>query len=140
MSASESEEIETEPEEEVEEEPQEEVEEMASADEDSSEEEDVDEDSDEIYKEADLEFARFIIQMRLAFNNIQEVNYSAFKYLKIFYKKFRAFKSSNLYKILREEMNEFEASHQFVSKTEVLERSLNTYLLVVIFSSAHKSL
>ena len=56
MSASESEEIETEPEEEVE--PQEE--EMESAD--SSEEEDVEE-SDEIYKEADLEFARFIIQM-----------------------------------------------------------------------------
>ena len=36
---------------------------MESADEESSEEEDV-EDSDEIYKEADLEFARFIIQMR----------------------------------------------------------------------------
>ena len=122
MSASESEEIETE-EEEVEEEPQEE--EMDSADEESSEEEDVDEESDEIYKEADLEFARFIIQMQLAFNNIQEVNYSALRYLKIFYKKFRAFKSSNLYKILREEMNEFEANHQFVSKTEVLERSLN---------------
>ena len=122
MSASESEEIETE-----EEEPQEEVEEMKSADEDqsSSEEEDVDEDSDEIYKESDLEFARFIIQMRLAFNNIQEVNYSALRYLKIFYKKFRAFKSSNLYKILREEMNDFEAGHQFVSKTEVLERSIN---------------
>ena len=97
---------------------------MESADEDSSEEEDVEE-SDEIYKEADLEFARFIIQMQLAFNNIQDVNYSAIKYLKIFYKKFRAFKSSNLYKILREEMNDFEAGHQFVSKTEVLERSLN---------------
>ena len=121
MSASESEEIETEPEEEAE--PQEE--EMESADEDSSEEEDVDEESDEIYKEADLEFARFIIQIQLAFNNIQKVNYSSLRYLKIFYKKFRAFKSSNLYKILREEMNEFEASHQFVSKTEVLERSLN---------------
>ena len=119
MSASESEEIETE--EEVE--PQ--AEEMESPDDDSSEEEDVDEESDEIYKESDLEFARFIIQMQLAFNNIQEVNYSALRYLKIFYKKFRAFKSSNLYKILREEMNEFEASHQFVSKTEVLERSLN---------------
>ena len=76
---------------------------MESADEDqsSSEEEDV-EDSEEIYKEADLEFSRFIIVMRLAFNNIQEVNYSAVKYLKIFYKTFRAFKSSNLYKILRE--------------------------------------
>ena len=122
MSASESEEIETEPEEEVEEE----VEEMESADEDqrSSEEEDVDEDSDEIYKEADLEFARFIIQMRLAFNNIQEVDYSAIRYFKIFYKKLEL-KSSNLYKILCEEMKEFEASHQFVSKTEVLERSLN---------------
>ena len=123
MSASESEEI-SEPEEE---EPQEEVEEMESADEDqsSSEEEDVDEDSDEIYKESDLEFARFIIQMRLAFNNLHEVDYSALRYLKIFYKKFRAFKSSNLYKILREEMNDFEAGHQFVSKTEVLERSIN---------------
>ena len=77
MSASESEEMS---------EPEEEVEEMASADEDSSEEEDVDEESDEIYKESDLEFARFIIQMRLAFNNIQEVNYSALRYLKIFYK------------------------------------------------------
>ena len=124
MSASETEEIETEPEEEVEEEPQEE--EMESADEESSEEEeDVDEESDEIYKEADLEFARFILQMQEAFNNTEQVNYSALKYLKIFYKKFRAFKSSNLYKILREEMSEFEASHQFVSKTEVLERSLN---------------
>ena len=119
MSASESEEIETE--EEVE--PQ--AEEMESPDDDSSEEEDVDEESDEIYKESDLEFARFIIQMQLAFNNIQEVNYSALRYLKIFYKKFRAFKSSNLYKILREEMSEFEASHHFVSTTEVLERSLN---------------
>ena len=119
MSASESEEIEAE----EEGEPQAEV--IEPADEESSEEEDVDEESDEIYKEADLEFARFIIQMQLAFNNIQEVNYSALRYLKIFYKKFRAFKSSNLYKILREEMNEFEASHQFVSKTEVLERSLN---------------
>ena len=118
MSASESEEI-SEPEEEVETQD----EEMSSAD--SSEEENVDEESDEIYKESDLEFARFIIQMKLAFNNIQEVNYSALRYLKIFYKKFRAFKSSNLYKILREEMNDFEAGHQFVSKTEVLERSIN---------------
>ena len=117
MSASESEEIETEEDVETQDE------EMSSAD--SSEEQDVDEESDEIYKESDLEFARFIFQMQLAFNNIQEVNYSALRYLKIFYKKFRAFKSSNLYKILREEMNEFEASHQFVSKTEVLERSLN---------------
>ena len=116
MSASESEEIETEPEEEVQEE------EMESAD--SSEEEDADKESYEIYKEADFEFSRFIIQMRLAFNNIQEVNYSALRYLKIFYKKFRAFKSSNLYKILREEMNDLEAGHQFVSKTEVLELSL----------------
>ena len=120
MSASESEEM-SEPEEEVE--PQ--AEEIESADEDSSEEEDVDEEPDEIYKEADFEFARFIIQMQLAFNNIQEVNYLALRYLKIFYKKFRAFKSSNLYKILSEEMNDFEVSHQFVSKTEVLERSLN---------------
>ena len=118
MSASESEEIETE-----EEEVETQDEEMSSPD--SSEEENVDEESDEIYKEADLEFARFIIQMRLAFNNIQEVNYSALRYLKIFYKKCRAFKSSNLYKILREEMNDFEAGHQFVSKTEVLERSIN---------------
>ena len=120
MSASsESEEI-SEPKEEVESQ----KEEVSSPD-SSEAEEDVDEESDEIYKEADLEFARFIIQMRLAFNNIQEVNYSALRYLKIFYKKFRAFKSSNLYKILSEEMNEFEASHQFVSKTEVLERSIN---------------
>ena len=118
MSASESEEM-SEPEEEIE--PQ--KEEVSSPD--SSEDEDADEESDEIYKESDLEFARFIIQMQLAFNNIQEVNYSVIRYLKIFYKKFRAFKSSNLYKILREEMNEFGASHQFVSKTEVLERSLN---------------
>ena len=123
MSASETEEIETEPEEEVEEEPQEE--EMESADEESSEDEDVDEESDEIYKEADLEFARFILQMQEAFNNTEQVNYSALKYLKIFYKKFRAFKSSNLYKIIREEMNDFEAGHQFCSKTEVLERSIN---------------
>ena len=77
MSASESEEI-SEPEEEVETQD----EEMSSAD--SSEEENVDEESDEIYKESDLEFARFIIQMRLAFNNIQEVSYSALRYLKIF--------------------------------------------------------
>ena len=129
MSASETEEIETEPEEEVEEEPQEE--EMESADEESSEDEDVDEESDEIYKEADLEFARFILQMQEAFNNTEQVNYSALKYLKIFYKKFRAFKSSNLFKILREEMNEFEASHQFVSKTEVLERSLNVQRIFI---------
>ena len=119
MSASESEEM-SEPEEEIE--PQ--KEEVSSPD-SSEAEEDVDEESDEIYKEADLEFARFIIQMRLAFNNIQEVHYSALRYLKIFYKKFRAFKSSNLYKIIREEMHDFEAGHQFTSKTEVLERSIN---------------
>ena len=117
MDASESEEI-SEPEEGVETQ----VEEMSSPDSSDAEEE---EESDEIYKEADLEFARFIIQMRLAFNNLHEVDYSALRYLKIFYKKFRAFKSSNLYKILREEMNDFEAGHQFVSKTEVLERSIN---------------
>ena len=119
MSASECEEM-SEPEEEVESQ----KEEVSSPD-SSEAEEDVDEESDEIYKEADLEFARFIIQMRLAFNNLHEVDYSALRYLKIFYKKFRAFKSSNLYKILREEMNDFEAGHQFVSKTEVLERSIN---------------
>ena len=80
MSGSESEEM-SEPEEGVE--PQ--KEEVSSPD-SSEAEEDVDEESDEIYKEADLEFARFIIQMRLAFNNIQEVDYSALRYLKIFYK------------------------------------------------------
>ena len=52
---------------------------------------------------------------RLALNHIQKVDYPAVKYLKMDYKKIRGFKISNLYIVLREEMHNLKASHQFVS-------------------------
>ena len=91
--------------------------------EDSSDEE-MDAEGNKIYKEADLEFARFLIEMRLALNEHHDVDYTAVNYLKMLYKKFKAFKSSNLYSVLREEMADFKASHKFASSSEVLENAL----------------
>ena len=94
-----------------------------SNEEDSSDEE-MDEKGNQIYKEVDLEFARFLIQMRLALNNHYDVDYTAVNYLKMFYKKFKALKSSNLYSVLCEEMADFKAGHKFASSSEVLENTL----------------
>ena len=91
--------------------------------EDSSDEE-MDAEGNKIYKEVDLEFARFLIEMRLALNEHHDVDYTAVNYLKMLYKKFKAFKSSNLYSVLREEMADFKASHKFASSSEVLENAL----------------
>ena len=102
--------------------------ESSSSDDDSDEEDSSDEEMDaegnKIYKEADLEFARFLIEMRLALNEHHDVDYTAVNYLKMLYKKFKAFKSSNLYSVLREEMADFKASHKFASSSEVLENAL----------------
>ena len=73
---------------------------------------------------ADLEFARFLIQMRLALNKHHDVDYTAVNYLKMFYKKFKAFKSPNLYSVLCEEMVDFKVIRKFVSSSEVLENAL----------------
>ena len=43
----------------------------------------------------------------------------------MFYKKFKAFKSSNLYSVLREEMADFKASHKFASSSEIVEMLKN---------------
>ena len=94
-----------------------------SGEEDSSDEE-MDAEGNKIYKEVDLEFARFLIEMRLALNEHHDLDYTAVNYLKVFYKKFKAFKSSNLYSVLREEMSDFKASHKFASSSEVLENAL----------------
>ena len=94
-----------------------------SNEEDSSDEE-IDAEGNKIYKEADLEFARFLIQIRLALNEHHNVDYTAVNYLKMLYSKFKAFKSSNLYSVLREEMAEFKGSHKFASSSEVLENVL----------------
>ena len=67
---------------------------------------------------------RFLIQMRLALNDYHDVDYTAVNYLIIFFKKFKAFKSSNLYSVLREEIAEFKGSHKFASSSEVLENAL----------------
>ena len=91
---------------------------------DSSSDESMDEEGNKIYKEADLDIARFIIKMRLAFNAQHEVDYNAVDYLMIFYKKFKAFKASNLYSIIREEMADFKTTHKFASSSEVLENAL----------------
>ena len=57
----------------------------ASDEEDSSNDE-MDEEGNKIYKESDLEFARFLIQMKLAFNAHHDVEYTVVNYLKIFNK------------------------------------------------------
>jgi len=94
------------------------------SDEEDSSDEEMDAEGNKIYKEVDLEFARFLIEMRLALNEHHDVDYTAVNYLKVFYKKFKAFKSSNLYSVLREEMADFKASHKFASSSEVLENAL----------------
>ena len=94
------------------------------SDEEDSSDEEMDAEGNKIYKEVDLEFARFLIEMRLALNEHHDVDYTAVNYLKMFYKKFKAFKSSNLYSVLREEMADFKASHKFASSSEVLENAL----------------
>ena len=66
------------------------------SDEEDSSNEEVDVERNKIYKEADQEFARFLIEMRLALNEHHDFDYTAVNYLKVFYKKFKAFKSSNL--------------------------------------------
>ena len=95
----------------------------ASDEEDSSNDE-MDEEGNKIYKESDLEFARFLIQMRLAFNAHHDVDFTAVSYLKMIFKKFKAFKSSNLYSVLREEMSDFKNGHKFASSSEILENAL----------------
>ena len=89
-----------------------------SDDEDSSDEE-MDAEGNKIYKEVDLDFARFLIELRIALNEHHDVDYTAVNYLKMLYKKFKAFKSSNLYSVLREEMADFKASHKFGSSSEI---------------------
>ena len=101
----------------------------SSSDDTSDEEEDssndeMDEEGNELYKESDLEFARFLIEMKLAFNAHHDVECTVVTYLKVFYKQFRAFKSSNLFSILREEMSDFKTGHKFASSSEILENAL----------------
>ena len=91
---------------------------------DSSSDEETDERGNPIYKKTDLEIAKFIVQMRLAFNAQHEVDYNAVNYLMVFFKKFKAFKASNLYSVLREEMEDFKTTHKFASSSEVLENAL----------------
>ena len=91
---------------------------------DSSSDESMDEEGNQIYKEADLDIARFIIKIRLAFNAQHEVDFNAVDYLMILFKKFKAFKTSNLYSVIREEMTEFKTTHKFASSSEVLENAL----------------
>ena len=91
---------------------------------DSSSDESMDEEGNKIYKEADLDIARFIIKMRLAFNAQHDVDYNAVDYLMILFKKFKAFKTSNLYSVIREEMADFKTTHKFASSSEVLENAL----------------
>ena len=62
--------------------------------------------------------------MRLAFNAQHEVDYNAVDYLMILFKKFKAFKASNLYRVIRDEMTDFKTSHKFASSSEVLENAL----------------
>ena len=90
----------------------------------SSSDESMDEEGNKIYKEADIDIARFIIKMRLAFNAQHDVDYNAVDYLMILYKKFKAFKTSNLYSVIREEMADFKTTHKFASSSEVLENAL----------------
>ena len=90
---------------------------------DSSSDEETDERGNKIYKKADLEIAKFIVEMRLAFNAQHEVD-NTVNYLMVFYKKFKAFKASNLYSVLREEMADFKTTHRFASSSEVLENAL----------------
>ena len=91
---------------------------------DSSSDEETDERGNPIYKKTDLEIAKFIVQMRLAFNAQHEVDYNAVNYLMVFFKKFKAFKASNLYSVIREEMVDFKTTHKFASSSEVLENAL----------------
>ena len=77
--------------------------EPSSSDEASDEEElsneEMDAEGNKIYKDVDLDFARFLIELRLALNKHLDVNYTTVNYMKIFYNKFEAFKSSNLYSV-----------------------------------------
>lgn len=103
--------------------------ESSSSSDDTSDEEDssndeMDEEGNELYKESDLEFARFLIEMKLAFNAHHDAEYTVVNYLKVFYRKFKAFKSSNLFSILREEMSDFKTGHKFASFSEILENAL----------------
>ena len=88
----------------------------------------MDAEGNKIYKEVDLEFAQFLIQMRLALNEHHDVDNTAVNDLKMFYKKFKAFKSSNLYSVLCGEMADFKASHKFAWSSEVLENALEVRL------------
>tara|TARA_B100000586_G_scaffold219790_1_gene166790 strand:+ start:331 stop:918 length:588 start_codon:yes stop_codon:yes gene_type:complete len=96
----------------------------SSSDEETASDEETDERGNKIYKEVDLEIAQFIVEMRLALNTQHDVNFSAVNYLKVFYKKFKAFKASNLYSVLREEMADFKNTHRFASSSETLENAL----------------
>ena len=57
------------------------------SDEKDSSDEEMDEERKKIYKEVNLECARFLIQMRLALNEHHDVGYTAVNCLKMFYKK-----------------------------------------------------
>ena len=85
------------------------------------------EEREKIYKEVDVEFARFLIQMRVTLNEHHDVECTAVNYLKMFYKKCKAFKSSNLYSVLYKEMADFKASHKFASSSEVLKNTLEVH-------------
>ena len=95
-----------------------------SSDEEDSTDEEIVETGNQIYEEADLHFACFLIQIQLALNEHHDVGLTAANYLKIFYTKFRAFKSSDLYSELCEEMADFKTEHKFESLSEILENTL----------------
>ena len=65
---------------------------------DSSSDESMDEEGNKIYKEADLDIARFIIKMRLAFNAQHEVDFTAVDYLMILFKKFKVLCQDQAYR------------------------------------------
>ena len=69
--------------------------------------------------------------MRLAFNAHHNVDFTAVNYLKMIYKKFKAFKSSNLYSVLREEMSDFKNGHKFASSSEILENALEVHRIFI---------
>ena len=97
----------------------------------SSSDESMDEEGNKIYKKTDLDIARFIIKMRLAFNAQHEVDYNAVDYLMILYKKFKAFKASNLYRVIRDETADFKTTHKFASSSEVLENALEVRMIFI---------
>ena len=63
------------------------------SDEEDSSDEEMDAEGNKIYREVDLEFSRFLVEMRLALNEYHDVDYTAVNYLKMFYK---SLKPSNL--------------------------------------------